>query len=136
MTKNIFEIVERIKKLKGYKTDREVAESLKMTLGALSNHKTRRTIPYDALSSFCESEGVSFDWLLTGEGSPQKGHQVCEERTIYNNVREDPEMEEIIRLLREYPQDKKLVLKLLKGKKDIKEALDGLQIRHILNEGG
>jgi hypothetical protein len=70
--KNISDIVDRIKAVKGLKTDSQVAESLKISLGALSNHKTRRSIPYDALSTFCDDEGLSFDWLLTGEGPKRR----------------------------------------------------------------
>jgi hypothetical protein len=71
MGKNIIHIVERIKKVKGFRTEGEVAAALKMSLGALSNHKTRRSVPYEALSTFCETEKISLDWLLTGEGSPR-----------------------------------------------------------------
>ena len=45
-------------------------------------------------------------------------------------------MAEIIQILKEYPQDKKLVLKLLKGKKDIKEALEGFEISKIKEQEG
>jgi hypothetical protein len=39
-------------------------------------------------------------------------------------------------ILLEGPQDKKLVLKFLKGKKDVKEALEGFGIKDILKEEG
>lgn len=195
MDKNIFLIVERLKKLKGFKTDGEAAASLKMSLGALSNHKTRRSIPYEALSTFCDEEGISIDWLLTGEGSRMRTEplevygrisstseegefmyatnkgileesqvgsflglsqdevrqwysanrivaakgkepsQVAEECATYKG-QEDPEIAEIVRLLKESPQDKGLVLKLLKGKKDIKEALEGFEISKIKEQEG
>lgn len=138
MGKNIFEIVERLKKLKGLKTDGEAASALKMSLGALSNHKTRRSIPYDALSTFCDIKGISFDWLLTGEGKPEQGKDnltVSESQVIYN-VSEDSELEEILKWLKDNPQDKKLVLKLIKGRKYTKEALEGFNIQNSLNEEG
>ncbi len=84
--------------------------------------------------------GININWLLTGEGPMEKTPQskdniVSEDRAIYNNkVIEDPELEEIIKLLKENPKDKKLVLKLLKGKKDIKEALEGFEIKKLLEE--
>lgn len=68
MTKNITEIVNRIKERHRIKTDSEVASLLGMTRTALYNHKLRGSIPYEALSTYCEREGVSFDWLFTGEG--------------------------------------------------------------------
>lgn len=61
--------------------------------------------------------------------------KVSEEPAIYN-VSGDAELSEITRLLKEHPQDKKLVLKLLKGKKDIKEALEGFEVKNLLNEDG
>ena len=45
-------------------------------------------------------------------------------------------MAEIVQLLKEHPQDKALVLKLLKGKKDIKEALEGFEISKIKEQEG
>lgn len=74
----------------------------------------------------------NLNWLLTGEGEMfrrgEKGELKVSEKVPIYNVREDPEIVEILKLLMESPQDKKLVLKLLKGKRDIKEALEGLDI--------
>jgi hypothetical protein len=39
-------------------------------------------------------------------------------------------------MLKEHPQDTELVLKLLKGKKDIKEALEGFDISKIKEQEG
>lgn len=81
--------------------------------------------------------GVNPDWLLTREEPMMKEERpltVSEELALYNKVKGDLELSEIIELLKEQPQDKKLVLKLLKGKKDIKEALDGFQIKNLLEE--
>ncbi len=61
---------------------------------------------------------------------------VSEEPAIYNNVSGDTELSEIVHLLKEHPQDKKLVLKLLKGKKDIKEALEGFEVKNLLKKEG
>lgn len=71
--KIIFQIVDRLKKLRGYKTDGEIADALKTTKTALSNHKARDTVPYEAIVSFCERENISLDWLLTGEGPKYRG---------------------------------------------------------------
>ncbi|MDP3012726.1 MAG: helix-turn-helix domain-containing protein [Candidatus Subteraquimicrobiales bacterium] len=38
----------------------------------------------------------------------------------------DTDLSEILKLLKEHPEDKNLVLKLLKGKREIKEAMEGL----------
>lgn len=80
------------------------------------------------ISSLCN---VNLDWLLTGEGP-----QYREERkeVMGEKIKGDSELEEIIEYLKEFPQDKKLVLKLLKGKKDIKEALEGFGIKRLVEE--
>lgn len=43
-------------------------------------------------------------------------------------------MREIVNILKEAPQDKKLVLKLLRGKKDIKEALEGFGVKGLVED--
>ncbi len=73
MSKNILEIIERVKEAGGYRNEGEVATALKMTHGGLSNHKTRGTIPLEALLTYSETMAVSLDWLLTGEGPLKKG---------------------------------------------------------------
>ena len=75
MKKNISDIVDRIKEFKklGKDTaDATIAKLLGMTKTALYNHKLRGTIPYKALFTFCEKEGISLDWLLTGEGEMRR----------------------------------------------------------------
>ncbi len=80
MAKNIFDIVNRIKGIKGFKTDGEVASALGMSKTALSNHKARSSIPFENLSMFSESEGISLDWLLTGEGTKKRAKYVYKDR--------------------------------------------------------
>ncbi len=91
-----------------------------------------------------QRENINIDWLLTGEGEMKKeGYPIPEEKgltaaekpAIYN-VREDPELEEIIRLLIEHPQDKRLVLKFPKIKKDMGESFRGIEIKNLLTEEG
>ena len=140
MNKNISQIVERLKLEFGYKRDKDIADALEMSGTAFYNHKARGTIPYEALSTFCEKKGISFDWLLTGDApvrraEKEKPLQGAEEPAIYK-VRENPKLAEVIRMLKEHPQDTELVLKLLKGKKDIKEALEGFEISKIKEQEG
>lgn len=140
MEKNIFEIVDRIRSLKGLRTDAEVASALDMTTTALSNHKTRRSIPYEALSTFCDKEKVSLDWLLTGEGEIKRGERgerphIAAEPAVAYNVR-DVDMQEIVGFLKENPVDKKVILKLIKSKKMAKEALEEFAgVKGLVEEG-
>ncbi len=71
--KKIFQIVDRIKTALYLDTDGDVAEALNMSNTALSNHKRRGSIPYEPISTLCEAKGLSFDWLLTGEGPKERG---------------------------------------------------------------
>ena len=73
--KNILQILDDIKDIMHFKTEGEVALCLKMTKGNLSSHKVRSAIPYEALSIFCETEGISLDWLLFGKGRKYKEEQ-------------------------------------------------------------
>lgn len=65
--KDIFDIVEIIKQIKGFKTDNEVAESLNMRYDALTNRKTRRSIPFKEVVELCEREGISLNRVFFGE---------------------------------------------------------------------
>lgn len=141
--RNIDDILDRIKEIKSLKTDTEMSKLFSVTPQTISTWRKRGTIPYNSLVTLCEREGMSLDWLLTGEG-PMKKYEAPEEKpltgvreasTIYN-VREDPDLAEIVSLLEEFPQDKRLILKLLKGKKEIREALEGIEIKDILKEEG
>lgn len=132
MQKHFSDIVDRLKKLKGLKTDGDVALELGISKGALSNHKTRDTIPFEALYTFCDRESISLDYLLTGVGPKKRG--APEHEITASNLRSDPDLAEIAELLKEHPQDKKQVLKLLRGKKDIKEALENLKLKGFNEE--
>ena len=138
---NYKEIFERLKERMSAKSDADVARGLGVSPQALSTFKKQGKFPSDLLIKYCLVHQLSIDWLLTGEGQMKRGKEekpsmVCEKPVIYNNVKGDPEMAEIVQMLRESPQDKKLVLKLLKGKKDIKEALEGFEIAKIKEQDG
>jgi len=131
-------ILERLKSAYNLKTDAALADRLGIVASTLSNWKARVSIDYDLIFSKCED--LNEAWILTGEGqmkkSEEKPLQIAEERVIYNNVAADPELAEIVRMLKEYPQDKKLVLKLLKIKKDMGAGFAGIEVKNILKEEG
>jgi transcriptional regulator with XRE-family HTH domain len=69
----------------------------------------------------------------------QKKDIVSKESAIYNRCSDDPELYEIMDILqRDLPEAKKLVLKLLKGRKEFKEGLRALQTidNNLLKEEG
>ncbi|MDY6857399.1 MAG: S24 family peptidase [Thermodesulfobacteriota bacterium] len=67
--RNINLILDEIKKIKGFVKDSELANLLKVKPNVISTWKSRNTIPYKNLITFCDSEGYSIKWLLYGEGS-------------------------------------------------------------------
>lgn len=64
--RTIIQIIDLLKSYGGIKNDSEVAKMIKLSPGALSNHKRRGTVPFEHLSTFCFEEQQSLDWLLTG----------------------------------------------------------------------
>jgi hypothetical protein len=101
-----------------------------------------KNIPSKRLSELmCLKFNINIDWLLTGEGEMRKYPLPEGEKpdniseiidTIYKG--KDLEIKEILSLLLESPQDKGWVLKMLKGKKEIKEGSKGFGFRVILRE--
>ena len=70
---NFSEIINRIKNNFGCSSESDVAKLIGISKHALSNHKSRGSIPYEALFTFCLKENISFDWLFTGKQSTEKG---------------------------------------------------------------
>lgn len=64
MRKSVLEIINTIKVLKGFTKDYEVADSLGVGRGALSNAKKRDSISFlDKLVMFCDRENLSLDFI-------------------------------------------------------------------------
>lgn len=62
------EIIEIIKEKKELKKDKEVAKLLGIEAKQFATAKSRNSIPHEELTSFCNKEGWSLNWLLSGEG--------------------------------------------------------------------
>ncbi len=72
---------------------------------------------------------------MTGKCS--RSHQGLFSCFLYYNVKaKDQYLVEILKILQEHPKDRKLILKLLRGKKNMQEALEGFGIKNILKEEG
>ena len=70
MKENIFEIIKRIREFKSLSSDAKVADLLGMTRSGLQAHKNKKTVPYEKLSSFCQQERISLEYILYGIGTP------------------------------------------------------------------
>lgn len=123
--KNLGQRIKHIRELKGL-TQQEFASSLGITQGFLSEIERGIKPPSETLLLLIAYRyAINYDWLRTGEG---------EIFLILEKFPPDNEIFEIIQLLQEDPKAKKLVLKLLKGKKEMQEALQGFKVK-VVEEG-
>ncbi len=65
--RTINEILDKIIEFKGLKNDTALAKLLNVKPTTVSNWRKRSTVPYDLIVSLCEEEGLSLNWLLTGQ---------------------------------------------------------------------
>jgi len=126
--------VDRMKSAAGLRSDTDLAKAL-----AISNFKNKGEIPSDLVIQFAVKYKVSVDWLLSGEGEIKRGeraetlYSVAEPGVVYGTG--DVELREICDWLKYNPGDKKLISKLIKGRKFTKEALEGLGVKGLVEEG-
>ncbi len=64
----IKKILDRIKIVEGVDSDYKVAQILNVSPPYISKWRVNGIISYKILHKYCQTKGVSFDWLLTGEG--------------------------------------------------------------------
>ncbi len=104
---NFSEILEKIKEIKGFKSDSDIALALNMSPQALFNYRKRGTIPAEQILTFCLNEDISSDWLLLGRASTPPS----------------PAVDRITRWLKEHPDDAEAILKIIEGR----EAMERLK---------
>jgi transcriptional regulator with XRE-family HTH domain len=66
---NIDDILERIGKISGARTQKDIAEALKVSDKVVWNWKNRKTIPWLEILKFSEEKKIPFIALLTGRDS-------------------------------------------------------------------
>ncbi len=66
------DVIDRAKKAFKINADNKLAEFIGMKPNAFYNRKKAQSLPYDELLRAAKAENLSFDWLLTGEGSMYK----------------------------------------------------------------
>ncbi len=80
------EIVLEIIRLKGYKSEAQVADLLNLKPSSLSSCKARNSYPFDELFAFCEEENVPLDHLFI-EGRAEEFVILKDERAIITEYR-------------------------------------------------
>lgn len=131
------EIIEAIKSLKNLPNDADVAILLGMKPKTMATAKARNSIPFEELTTFCNNEGISLNWLLTRMGEPSI-KKVSEDKIMWQRVADilktkkgekkedvlkiaqeiaeyiDPATEKIIVLLKDMDKEKRLnILKII-----------------------
>lgn len=121
---------DRIKTLRGEESQSDFGKKFDKTymdIGRIERGEVRPSV--ELLFNICMFYNKDMAWLLMGAAE-----QVAETSPPYYNVSTDPELKEINEWLRANPKDKKLFLKLVKVKKDVGEAFEGLEFKIILKE--
>ena len=113
-------------------TQRLFAKSVGISQGHLSGIESNKTNPSQSFLIAVEYRySVNMDWLSAGI-VPKYLEKKRKESTEINNFssafyEKDSDLIEIMEIIREFPETKKAVLKLLRGKKETLDALAMLQ---------
>lgn len=81
---NVKEILERIKELKGFRTQVEVAKFLEVSKGTISNWLIRNSSDFPLLIN--KLPEVNLNWLLAGKGTPYHQSNYCESKLMSGEV--------------------------------------------------
>lgn len=71
--KSLDAVLERLMTVFAVDSDSELARKLDVNRQTLGSWRSRQSIPYALCVNVSEIEGVSLDWLLTGEGTMVRG---------------------------------------------------------------
>ena len=65
--RTVDEILDKLKRLKGFKNDAELARALGVQPNTVSTWRSRKAMSYDSVIQFCEQEGIDVQLVLTGQ---------------------------------------------------------------------
>ncbi|MCU7846682.1 MAG: helix-turn-helix domain containing protein [Candidatus Thiodiazotropha sp. (ex Lucinoma kastoroae)] len=66
---NVADVFQRLADITGVNTDMALGEQLGVSRQSIANAKSRNTIPFKPLLSFCEKTGFSLDYILLNRGA-------------------------------------------------------------------
>jgi len=95
------EIVDRIKEIKGFSSDEEVATALRWNVNALNTAKSNDNIPYEKVLQFCSDEKISLDLIFGREGNTNNKVSPVMSAALNNSL---------IKLFHSLPMDSKMGL--------------------------
>lgn len=124
--KSLDAVLERLMTVFSVDSDSELARKLDVNRQTLGSWRSRQSIPYALCISVSEVEGVSLDWLLTGEGTMARGFSAPIAETVVTN----PQEEAILTLFRSLEEaDRREIQSAAEEKKrirDIEQRLEDL----------
>jgi len=128
--KSLDAVLERLMTVFAVDSDSELARKLDVNRQTLGSWRSRQSIPYALCVSVSEAEGVSLDWLLTGEGTMLRGVSVAATDLPATTSQEDAilalfrSLEETDRReIQSAAEEKKRIRDIEQRLKDLTEAL-------------
>lgn len=128
--KSLDAVLKRLMTVFAVDSDSELARKLDVNRQTLGSWRSRQSIPYSLCVNVSEAEGVSLDWLLTGEGAMWRGGSVTPTTSPVTSPQEDAilalfrSLEETDRReIQSAAEEKKRIRDIEQRLKDLTEAL-------------
>ncbi|WP_339497100.1 helix-turn-helix domain-containing protein [Pseudomonas sp. EA_15y_Pfl1_P101] len=128
--KSLDAVLKRLMTVFAVDSDSELARKLDVNRQTLGSWRSRQSIPYALCVNVSEAEGVSLDWLLTGEGEMSRGGSVTPTAAPVTSPQEDAilalfrSLEETDRReIQSAAEEKKRIRDIEQRLKDLTEAL-------------
>lgn len=122
--KSLDAVLDRLMTVFTVDSDSELARKLGVNRQTLGSWRSRQSIPYALCVSVSEIEGISLDWLLTGEGAMLRGISAVQAESPPNS----PQEEAILALFRSLEEtDRREIQSAAQEKKRIREIEQRLE---------
>ncbi len=114
------DILNRLKAALAVGTDKELAETLGIKKATLSNWRTRNSIDFPLVFSFCEH--INIDWLITGRGEPNN-LESAKPSLVVESGNNDKLLDRVVEQAEEIGRLKERIAQLEREKNDSLESL-------------
>ena len=114
------DILNRLKAALAVGTDKELAETLGIKKATLSNWRTRNSIDFPLVFSFCEP--INIDWLITGRGEPNN-LESTKPSLVVESGNNDKLLDRVVEQAEEIGRLKERIAQLEREKNDSLESL-------------
>lgn len=114
------DILNRLKAALAVGTDKELADTLGIKKATLSNWRTRNSIDFPLVFSFCEH--INIDWLITGRGEPNT-LESAKPSLVVESGNNDKLLDRVVEQAEEIGRLKERIAQLEREKNDSLESL-------------